>query len=238
MVSPSEQFFDSWLSAFPPRLKDNWLRRRSQPPPDHIHSQPLQTLNCGSHGEFPYDDQHSANLLFNQLTYNWINSIPGGGSARYVQDQIATSSNQVSIEMTSSGCNLVNCGPAPFKMSTGNFWAYFSPIQQATHNGNLDISGFKFAPDPGIDFSSNGPFDFVNGVAIANYPAINIAVTSSDYQSILTTFQQTTSTKVTFLGIPLASGSSETVSITLPSCPGRNPGLIPTAFSAQPAKTA
>jgi hypothetical protein len=151
-----------------------------------------------------------------------------GGSASYFQDQIATSSNQVSIEMTFSGCNFVNFGPAPFNMSTDQNWAYFGPIQQAIKNGSSDVSGFKFAPDPGIDFSKNGPFGFVNGVAIANYPSINITVTSSDYQSILTTFQQTTSTKVTFLGIPLASatessyssqasqsGSSETVSITL-----------------------
>jgi hypothetical protein len=150
------------------------------------------------------------------------------GSASYFQDQIAASSNQVSIEMTFSGCNLVNFGPAPFNMSTGNFWAFFSPIREAIQNGSRDVSGFKFASDPGIDFSTNGPFGFVNGVAIANYPTITINITSSDYQSILTTFQQTTSTEVTFLGIPLASttessyssqasqsGSFETISITL-----------------------
>ena len=116
--------------------------------------------------------------------------------------------------MTFLGCNLVNFWPAPFNRSTGHFWADFSPIQQAIHNGNLDVSGFKFAPDPAIN------------------------ITSSDYQSILTTFQQTTSSEVTFLGIPLASGSSETVSITLPPCPGRNPGLMPITFSAQPPEPA
>ncbi len=35
---------------------------------------PLQTLNYVCHGEFPYDAQHSANLLFGHFTYNWINS--------------------------------------------------------------------------------------------------------------------------------------------------------------------
>jgi hypothetical protein len=141
-------------------------------------------------------------------------SLSAGGSASYFQDQIATSSNQVTIEMTFSGCNLVNFGPAPFNMSTGNFWADFSPIQEAIHNGSRDVSGFKFAPDPGIDFSNNGSFGYVNGVAIANYPAISITVTSSNYQSILTTFQQTSSTAISFLGIPLASATQSTYSST------------------------
>jgi len=161
------------------------------------------------------------------------------------------------MELTFSGSNLMNFGPAPFYGFTGYFWAYFSPIQQAIHKGNLDVSGFNSAPDPAIN------------------------ITSSDYPSILTTVQQTTATKVTFLGIPLASGSSETVSITLslppepggrqhqhlaglgagcgadlplrpvtaipllppggsfrPPCPGHNPGQIPIAFSSQPPEPA
>lgn len=131
-------------------------------------------------------------------------SISCDGSASYFQDQIATSSNQISIEMTFSGCNLVSFGPESFSETTGKFWAYFDPIRNAIQNGSRDVSGFKFAPDQGIDFSS------------------------SDYQSILTTLQQNTSTEVTFLGIPLASatestyssqashsGSSDTITITL-----------------------
>lgn len=141
-------------------------------------------------------------------------TLSAGGSASYFQDQIATSSNQVTIEMTFSGCNLVNFGPAPFDASTGNFWAYFDPIREAIRNGNSDVSGFKFSPDPGIDFSENGGFGYVNGVAIVNYPAISITVTSSDYQSILTTFQQTSSTAITFMGIPLASATESTYSST------------------------
>jgi hypothetical protein len=135
-----------------------------------------------------------------------------GGSASYFQDQIATSSNQVTIDMTFSGCNLVNFGPAPYNMSTGMYWAYFSPIQQAIKNGSSDVSGYKFAPAAGIDFSTKGPFGFLSGVAIANYPSISISVTSSSYQSILKTFQQNSSVKVTFLGIPLASASESTYS--------------------------
>ena len=183
------------------------------------------SVSCASQSEYQVSIHGGGSFRIPMLDFFLLSC---GGSASYFQDQIATSSNQVSIEMTFSGCNLVNFGPAPFNMSTGQYWAYFGPIEQAIKNGSSDVSGFKFAPDPGIDFSKNGPFGFVNGVAIANYPSIKITVTSSDYQSILTTFQQTTSTKVTFLGIPLASatestyssqasqsGSSETITITL-----------------------
>jgi hypothetical protein len=183
------------------------------------------SVSCASQSEYQVSIHGGGSFRIPMVDFFLLTC---GGSASYFQDQIATSSNQVSIEMTFTGCNLVNFGPAPFNMSTGQYWAYFGPIQQAIKNGSSDVSGFKFAPNPGIDFSTNGPFGFVNGVAIANYPSIKITVTSSDYQSILTTFQQTTSTKVTFLGISLATaqetsyssqasqlGSSETITITL-----------------------
>jgi hypothetical protein len=44
---------------------------------------PLQPLNCVCHGEFPYDAQHSANLVFNHLTYNWINSSLVAAASRF-----------------------------------------------------------------------------------------------------------------------------------------------------------
>lgn len=139
-------------------------------------------------------------------------SVGVGGSASYFSDQIATSSNSVSINMTYTGCNLVNCGPLAYNMANGLGWAWFDPIRQAIQNGNKDVSGFKFASDPQTDFSTAGPFGFVDAVAISNYPSVEIVVKSSNYQSIQKVFQQQSSVSVSFLGIPLASSTESTYS--------------------------
>jgi hypothetical protein len=86
------------------------------------------------------------------------------------------------------------------------------PITNAISNGTQDVSGFKFSPNPQIDFSKTGPFGYLTGAAIATYPTVAITVTGSDYQSIATTFQQSTSFSVSFLGIPLGGGSESTYS--------------------------
>lgn len=135
-----------------------------------------------------------------------------GANASYFEDDIATSSNTVDIQMTFPGVTSVNFGPTGYNMSTGQDWYWMEPITEAIANGTNDVSGFKFSPNPQIDFSANGPFGLLTGVAIATYPTVVISVTSSDYQSIATTFQQSTSFEVSFLGIPLGGGSQSTYS--------------------------
>jgi hypothetical protein len=138
--------------------------------------------------------------------------VSAAGSASYFSDQIATSSNSVSIKMTFTGCNLVNFGPLAYNQSNGLGWAWFDPIRQAIQNGTQDVSGFKFSPQPQIDFSTAGPFGYPDGVAISNYPSVEITVKSANYQSILQTFQQQSRVGVSFLGIPLASATESTYS--------------------------
>lgn len=135
-----------------------------------------------------------------------------GANASYFEDDIATSSNTVDIQMTFPGVTSVNFGPTGYNMSTGQDWYWMEPITEAIANGTNDVSGFKFSPNPQIDFSANGPFGLLTGVAIATYPTVVISVTSSDYQSIAQTFQQSTSFEVSFLGIPLGGGSQSTYS--------------------------
>ena len=135
-----------------------------------------------------------------------------GGNASYFEDQIAISSNTVSVEMTFPGVTSVNYGPSTFDMATGQNWFWTEPITDAIKNADKDVSGFKFSPVPQIDFSENGPFGYLTGVAISTYPTVEITVTSSDYQSIAQTFQQTTSVSVSFLGIPLGSSTESTYS--------------------------
>lgn len=149
-------------------------------------------------------------------------------SASYFSDSIATSENTVSINMVFSGVTLVNFGPVSFNPSTGLNWLWLQPITDAIRNGSADVTGFHFSPASSVDFSPNGPFGYLSGVAISNYPTITIKVTSANYQSIATTIQQSVTISASFLGIPLGSStessyshsvqtdaSSSTVTITL-----------------------
>lgn len=152
-----------------------------------------------------------------------------GGNASYFKSDVATTSNETKVTMNFPGVTLVNFGPSSFDMATLQNWFWTQPITDAMANGDKDVSGFKFAPKPQIDFSASGPFGYLQGVAISNYPSMIIQVTSSDYQRIQQTFQQSASVGVSFLGIPLGinmkessysnkvtvDSSSSTVTITL-----------------------
>jgi hypothetical protein len=135
-----------------------------------------------------------------------------GANASYFSDSIATSSNTVHIDMSFTGITLVNFGPVSYNPSTGLNWLWMQPITDAIRNGTGDVTGFKFSPACDTDFSANGPFGYLSGVAISNYPTINITVKSSDYQSIATTIQQSVTVSASFLGIPLGSSTESTYS--------------------------
>ena len=139
------------------------------------------------------------------------------GKASYFSDTIATASNTISVSMTFTGVTLVNYGPAAFSMATGLNWSWMKPITDAIRNGSKDVSGFVFSPKPNIDFSEDGPFGFLTGVAISNYPSVVITVQSDSYQSIEKTIEQTVSLGISFLGIPLGGGSESTYSHTASS---------------------
>lgn len=139
-------------------------------------------------------------------------TIDVGGNASYFQQNMASQSNSTSITMTFNGVTLVNFGPTTFDLTTGLGWYWAFPITQAITNGTNDVSGFKFSPNPNIDFSSSGPFGYLTGVAISNFPTISITVTGSNYQSIQKTFQSSASAGVSFLGIPLVSASGSNYS--------------------------
>ncbi|QXU43606.1 hypothetical protein [Pedobacter sp. D749] len=134
------------------------------------------------------------------------------GSASYFSDTIATASNTISVRMTFTGVTLVNYGPASFNVATGLKWSWMKPITDAIRNGSKDVSGFVFSPKPGIDFSEGGPFSFLTGVAISNYPSVEITVQSKSYESIKETIKQTVSLGISFLGISLGGGSESTYS--------------------------
>ena len=132
-----------------------------------------------------------------------------GGNSSYFQSEIATSDSETTVDMTFPGVTLVNFGPVPYDMSTCSNWYWVKPIQDAIKNENCDVSGFKFSPKPQIDFSRTGPFGFLMGAAISNYPSMVIKVKNSNYKRIQKTFEQSASVGISFLGIPLGIGGSE-----------------------------
>jgi hypothetical protein len=140
-------------------------------------------------------------------------SLGVGASASYFKDTLTKSGNTVCVKMIWTGPTLVQYEPLPYNQATRLGWCYMTPIRDAIKNGtNADVSGFKFAPDPQIDFGKFGTFGYTTGAAIANYPSVEITVTSADFKSIEQTFQQSASSTLSFLGIPLASATESTYS--------------------------
>ncbi|MGI9580250.1 lamin tail domain-containing protein [Chryseobacterium sp. RRHN12] len=140
-----------------------------------------------------------------------------GGNANYFSENIAISKNSIKISMSFTGVTLVNFGPKDFNIASNLYWAWFDPIRKAQINSRdkqeeKHISGYKFSPDPATKFGPDGPFGLLNGVAISNYPSVEITVTGEDYKSIQKTFEQSTSATLSFLGIPLASVKESTYS--------------------------
>jgi hypothetical protein len=136
-------------------------------------------------------------------------SLNVGGNAHYFESDIATTENETTVKMTFPGVTLVSYGPVPFDMSPPRDWFWMKPIRDAINNGDSDVSGFKFSPDPQIDFTKNGPFAYLMGTAISNYPSMEITVKSASYERIQKTVEQSASVGISFLGIPLGIGGRE-----------------------------
>jgi len=134
-------------------------------------------------------------------------SLGGSGSASYFKDTLVQKSSNIEIDMEFTGVTMVEFGPKEYDISSRLGWMYADPIAKAIANEGKDVSGYKFSPASQIDFSKNGPFGYLSAVGISNYPTIKITATSSDYESIKTSFEQESSWKVSFLGIPLGSAS-------------------------------
>ena len=162
-----------------------------------------------------YKVQISGSVGFDIPIFDFL-TIGVESNANYFHDQMATSQNQTSVAMSFPGVNLVTFGPTAFTQAgTSSGWFWMDPVSEAIANGYpaKDVSGFKFSLKPSIDLSdAAGAFSYTSGVAISNYPTITVTVQGSNYQSIQTTFEQSVSTSVSFLGIKLASASESTYS--------------------------
>lgn len=131
------------------------------------------------------------------------------GQSNYFHDQMVSNATSVSVKLTFTGVSMVNYAPAPYNESSNLYWYAIQPILDAIHNPE-DVSGFHFSPAPAMDFSENGSFGILQGVAISNYPSVEITVTTTNNQAIQTTLTQATSASLSFLGIPLGGTSEST----------------------------
>lgn len=133
-----------------------------------------------------------------------------GASANYFTNVITKKSKTIEINMEFNGVTVAKFGPEPFRVAGRKGWHFTDAIKEAIANGDQDISGFKFAPKPNVNFETNGDFGVVNAVAISQYPTMKITVFSSDYQKIKTDFDAAANAdlKLDFLGMPLGVGLS------------------------------
>lgn len=166
------------------------------------------SMTVKRHNESEFQVKINGGTSFNIPVLDFIN-INVSGNASYFEDKMAVSDTKTTINMTFTGVTLVNFGPVHFDLATKKNWYWEDPISKSIENGTGDVSGYKFDPDPHIDFSASGPFGFLTGAAISNYPSMVIEIQSSEYEQIAKTFEQSASVGLTFLGIPLGISGSE-----------------------------
>lgn len=172
-------------------------------------------MNVSRSSESQYTVSLSGGSRFS-IRLGFFFTLSVNANASYFSDTIATESNTVEMSMTFPGVTLMNFGPAAFDSSIlKSNWYWMFPITQAIANGSADVTGFKFSPDPRIDFGRSGPFGFLEGAAISNYPSVKLVIKSEQWESIAKTITSSTSTRLSFLGIPLAAGSASNYSHTV-----------------------
>jgi hypothetical protein len=123
-----------------------------------------------------------------------------------LSDLIATDGNPVDVDVSFTGVTMVYFGPAPFSQATRTDWYWMTPITNAIANrGKTNVTGFKFRPDPGIDFGKTGPFGFLTAVAISKNPSLRVATRRANYQEIARTLEAAGPAALSFLGKPMGS---------------------------------
>ena len=139
---------------------------------------------------------------------NWFFSLDVENDTNYYQQNIVSNSQTISIEMDFTGVTIAQYTPLQYDDATGLGWFDASPILESLKNGSSDVSGYKFQPNPEINFEEFGNFGLSTAVAIANYPTITIVITSDDYQSIYSRLDTSTNFAVSSMCNGGVSGST------------------------------
>lgn len=126
-----------------------------------------------------------------------------GDSTDKLENNITIGAGSTRVDVSFKGVTMVYYGPVAFSIVTGKSWYWLQPIQDALKNGDADVSGFKSSPRPQIDFTNNGSFGFLTGVAICQEPTLTITLEAPDQEEIWQRLASQPLTAICFLGRPL-----------------------------------
>jgi len=138
-----------------------------------------------------------------EVRWGWFFKIKVKANADYFKETIVKSSSSMKIKMTFPGISFVPFGPVEFEKSTLKGWYYQKAIKDAIKNTGKDVTGFRFSPDPNIDFSANGDFRHLTGVAISQQPTIEVTLKSSNSEHIKETLNGGGGVGITLLGLTI-----------------------------------
>lgn len=124
------------------------------------------------------------------------------------QRLFTTGATNIDVDVTFHGVTDVQFGPMYFTKSPVSNWYWVKPIQDALLNRDEDISGFKFSPNPHIDFTSRGPFGYLTGVVISKKISLVIHCATSDYKTLAKNIKEQNTTQLNFLGAQMKYASN------------------------------
>ncbi|MCU7917553.1 MAG: lamin tail domain-containing protein [Candidatus Thiodiazotropha sp. (ex Epidulcina cf. delphinae)] len=139
-------------------------------------------------------------------------SIETKDGADLFHDKIVTGTDPTEVDATFMGVTTVYFGPVYFLKAVPEYWYWVSPIRDAMMNDGKDVSGFKFSPNPQIDFAKSGPFAFLTGVVISKKVSLTITSKRANYKTVARDIQALPSAHLKFLGMPMGAtmdGSSK-----------------------------
>jgi hypothetical protein len=182
----------------------------------------------------------SGNVPFNIHPHNFF-KITVNSDPKYFSKLLKQASEPIKIDLSFRGVTMVNFQPVAFSKANNKNWFWSEPILEAIQNGGKDVTGYKFSPTPNIDFTKDGPFGFLTGVAISNFPVINIKLSSTGHKDIETSINDSDSIEIELLGNAIetdspgpnitksvkADASTNSVTISL----GHSSSLIPSLES-------
>jgi hypothetical protein len=121
----------------------------------------------------------------------------------YFHTIIAGSNSPIHLQLIFKGVTVVNFGPVAFDKAASKNWYWPEAILNAVENGTKDVTGFKFAPNPGIDFGNNGPFGFLAAMIISNQPTIEFTIGNMDSNAVQAKVKSSSAVKISLLNTPL-----------------------------------
>jgi hypothetical protein len=134
-------------------------------------------------------------------------SFGGNSSQSYNMFSADASLTTCSVTLTYNGVTTVTPKYAAYNVTDGTGWWLPDPIEEAA-NPTAGQSGYQFTPVPAYDFGVNGDFGAIERLMISQQPIVSLSYVTSNYAAFQQIFKEQSNWNVSFLGIPIAGGSS------------------------------